>query len=140
MMRIHISKLPLWIAFVRAALYRVSEKNANKTNNSADLWIKNSFVFGKSRSTKPEKDIRMGSSLSRAWLSFKQRKERRCLLVGLDNAGKTCSFSDLWITSSLLIYIMQKRPCRNPSYYRLQCGNLESYEVHIRYMGTYRTG
>ena len=47
----------------------------------------------------------MGSSLSRAWLSFKQRKERRCLLVGLDNAGKTCSFSDLWIISSLLIYI-----------------------------------
>ncbi|KAK8801692.1 hypothetical protein WA538_005528 [Blastocystis sp. DL] len=31
----------------------------------------------------------MGSCISRAWLSFKQRKEKRCLLIGLDNAGKT---------------------------------------------------
>ena len=32
----------------------------------------------------------MGSSVSRAITSWKQRKDRRCLLVGLDNSGKTC--------------------------------------------------
>lgn len=31
----------------------------------------------------------MGSSVSRAITSWKQRKDRRCLLVGLDNSGKT---------------------------------------------------
>lgn len=31
----------------------------------------------------------MGSSLSRAIRSFVTRNDRRCLLVGLDNAGKT---------------------------------------------------
>lgn len=34
----------------------------------------------------------MGSSVSRAITSWKQRNDRRCLLVGLDNSGKTSEF------------------------------------------------
>ena len=52
----------------------------------------------------------MGSSLSRAWLSFKQRKDRRCLLVGLDNAGKTCLLSDLGLSLAFLYTLCNKDP------------------------------